>query len=96
MLRLYLVTYDIRHPKRLRLVHRTMKGFGERIQYSVFRCELSPKGKVRMMASVSRHVKHDEDSVLIFDLGPLDGVRADMVDAIGRPYVPGDHDAVVV
>ncbi|EMN95623.1 CRISPR-associated endoribonuclease Cas2-like protein, partial [Leptospira interrogans serovar Medanensis str. UT053] len=32
-----LVSYDIREPKRLRRVAKIMEGFGERIQYSVFR-----------------------------------------------------------
>jgi CRISPR-associated protein Cas2 len=33
-----LVCYDICEPKRLRRVHKVMKGFGEPWQYSVFFC----------------------------------------------------------
>jgi CRISPR-associated endonuclease Cas2 len=38
----YLVAYDIADPKRLQRVHRTMRGYGDPLQYSVFRCILSP------------------------------------------------------
>jgi len=36
----HLVTYDVRDPKRLRKVAKKLEGYGERIQYSVFRCRL--------------------------------------------------------
>ncbi len=36
----YLVAYDIRHQKRLRQVHKTMKAYGWAMQYSVFICDL--------------------------------------------------------
>jgi CRISPR-associated endonuclease Cas2 len=39
--RWYLVSYDIRDPKRWRLAYKQLKGCGERIQYSLFRCRLS-------------------------------------------------------
>ncbi|MCA9729938.1 MAG: CRISPR-associated endonuclease Cas2, partial [Candidatus Eisenbacteria bacterium] len=38
---LILVSYDVCHPKRLRMVHKKMCGFGEWVQYSVFLCRLS-------------------------------------------------------
>ncbi len=47
----FLVTYDIMDPKRWQKVHRTMKGFGQRLQYSVFACELSGAQRVRMVAA---------------------------------------------
>lgn len=39
--RWYLVSYDIRDPARWRRAYKTLKGTGERIQYSLFRCRLS-------------------------------------------------------
>jgi len=38
--RVYIVAYDISHPKRLRRVFRTMKVYGQHLQLSVFRCDL--------------------------------------------------------
>ncbi|HUM81972.1 MAG TPA: CRISPR-associated endonuclease Cas2, partial [Methanothrix sp.] len=47
----YIVSYDIMDPRRLHTVHKTMKGFGEPIHYSVFRCNLTDKGKVELMVA---------------------------------------------
>ena len=38
----YLVCYDICDDKRLRKVHKTMRNFGDHLQYSVFECQLTP------------------------------------------------------
>lgn len=69
----YIVSYDITDPKRLYAVHKAMKGFGDGIHYSVFRCHLTEKGKVELIAILSEIIKHDEDRVMIIHLGPLDG-----------------------
>ncbi len=39
----YLVTYDITDPKRLHAVYKVMRGFGDHLQLSVFRCELTAR-----------------------------------------------------
>jgi CRISPR-associated protein Cas2 len=41
MRNVYLVCYDVADDKRLRKTYKTMCGFGDPLQYSVFRCELS-------------------------------------------------------
>ena len=96
MLNIFLVCYDIRDPKRLRRVFKAMRGFGDHLQLSVFRCELSDANKVRMQTALQPIIKHDEDQVLIFRLGPLDGTYTVQVDCLGLPYVPGEHEAIVV
>jgi CRISPR-associated endonuclease Cas2 len=47
----YLVTYDISDDTRLRQVFKTMKGFGDHVQYSVFRCSLTKTEMTEMMAA---------------------------------------------
>ncbi|PJF46320.1 MAG: CRISPR-associated endonuclease Cas2, partial [Candidatus Thermofonsia Clade 3 bacterium] len=37
---LYIVTYDIADDRRWRKVFKLMYGYGDRLQYSVFRCAL--------------------------------------------------------
>ena len=39
----YLVCYDIRDPKRWRRCFKLLKGYGEGLQYSVFRCRLTKR-----------------------------------------------------
>jgi len=41
----YAIVYDIADDKERRRVDKTLKGFGFRIQKSVFECRLSRKGK---------------------------------------------------
>mgnify|MGYP001101345336 CR=1 FL=1 len=92
----YIVSYDIADPKRLKKVYKTMYGFGDHIQLSVFRCELSPAEKVRMLAKLNKLIHHDQDQILIIDLGPARGRAENCIDAIGKPYKPQERLAVVV
>lgn len=73
--RRFLIAYDIREPKRLRQVCKTMEEYGERLQYSVFICDLSRSELVHTRATVERHMELSEDSVVIVDLGDTDSAR---------------------
>ena len=96
MRRMYLVAYDICDDARLRRVHKKMRGYGERVQYSVFCCELSAMEKAQMMADLDPLIHHREDQVLIFPLGPVEGFNHRAVQALGRPYQWVQRHAVVV
>jgi CRISPR-associated protein Cas2 len=72
MRRLYIVTYDICDPKRLRRVFKTMKGFGTHLQLSVFQCDLPAVDIMKMRAALTEIIHHTEDQVLIIDLGPTE------------------------
>jgi CRISPR-associated protein Cas2 len=67
--RRYLVAYDIRDDRRLRSIAGCMEGYGERIQYSVFICDLSGREMVDMRSDVEALMKMTEDSVMVIDLG---------------------------
>ena len=92
----YVVSYDIMDPKRLQKVHRTMKGFGEPIHYSVFRCDLTPKGRVEMIAALSDLIKHDLDRIMIVDLGPADGGAMERIEFLGIRAEDSQQKAVIV
>ncbi|OPX76241.1 MAG: CRISPR-associated endoribonuclease Cas2 [Methanosaeta sp. PtaB.Bin018] len=79
----YVVSYDIREQKRLYRVHRAMMGFGEPVHYSVFRCDLTLKGKVEMVAALENLIVADEDRIMIIDLGPNDGKVEERIEFIG-------------
>ena len=76
---LYIVAYDITDDKRWRKVFRLMRGYGDHLQYSVFRCELSDRERIELMEKLADVVKHDTDQVLFFSLGPVGGQRAERV-----------------
>jgi CRISPR-associated protein Cas2 len=67
--RRYLVAYDIRDEKRLRRVHKTMKGFGWSMQYSVFICDLDRVELFDMQTRLGDAIHHRADSIAIVDLG---------------------------
>lgn len=60
----YLVAYDVRNAKRLRLVAKVLEGFGYRVQYSIFRCRLTPRGRSELMWQLDK-VLEPEDAVMI-------------------------------
>jgi CRISPR-associated protein Cas2 len=67
--RRYLVAYDIRDDRRLRSIAGCMEGYGTRIQYSVFVCDLSGREMILMRGDVEALMKKSEDSVMVVDLG---------------------------
>jgi len=91
----YVVSYDISHPKRLRLVFRLMKGYGDHLQLSVFRCELNDRELVEVRAKLGEIINHDEDQVLFIDMGPAEGRAREAIRAVGRGYVPPARRALV-
>ena len=70
--RRWLVTYDIRESKRLRKVYDVVRAHGERLQYSVFLCDLNPSEKIGLMSDLRDVIKQSEDSIAIIDLGKID------------------------
>jgi hypothetical protein len=48
--RLYVVAYDIGHPKRWRRVFKLMHGYGRWLQLSVFQCRLSARRRAELAA----------------------------------------------
>lgn len=85
----YIVTYDIRTPRRLRRVHELVVDFGERLQYSVYICDLTKVELVELRHRLREEIALDEDSVSIVDLGPPSGRRATRVEHLGtQPDLP--------
>ena len=80
----YLVSYDISNQKRLAKVHKTMLGFGRATHYSVFLCDLYPLGHAELIEAVDSIIKHDEDRVMIVNLGPRDGRVESSIEFLGR------------
>jgi len=92
----YIVTYDVSDPKRLRKVYKTMLGFGDHIQLSVFRCELNHRELVKLRAELAEVIHANEDQVLFASLGLVEGRAGNAVQSLGRPYSDPERLAVVV
>jgi CRISPR-associated protein Cas2 len=96
MRRCYLVCYDIRDPKRLRRVHKTMKGYGESWQYSVFFCVLKDIDRVRMQTDLEAHMNLRDDQALIIDMGSDEEASRDATTTVGQALPDLKMGVVVV
>jgi CRISPR-associated protein Cas2 len=92
----YLVCYDISDDKRLRKVFKTMRGYGDHLQFSVFECQLTGMDLVRLRGELSKIIHHTEDQVLFVNLGPADGRGDRVITALGKPYACVDGPCIVV
>ena len=71
----YLLAYDIRDPQRLRRICKLMEAHGERLQYSVFVCDLSRTELMHLRAASEDIMNLGIDSVVIIDLGDVSEAR---------------------
>ena len=62
-----LISYDIRDPARWRKVYKLIRGFGERVQYSVFRCRLSQRELAQLRWELEKRLDA-VDSLLVVGL----------------------------
>ena len=66
-----LISYDIadtqgRGARRLQRVAHVCEKYGERVQFSVFECRLSPPRLERMLGEVQDMIDPDLDSVIVY------------------------------
>jgi CRISPR-associated protein Cas2 len=65
-----------------------MKGWGDHLQLSVFRCDLGPRELVELRTELASIIDHSVDQVLFVDVGPADGRATTCFDTLGRPTPP--------
>jgi len=71
---LVLITYDVKTEtsqgrKRLRRIARACQDYGQRVQYSVFECELNPAQWTELRARLLSEYDESEDSLRFYFLG---------------------------
>ncbi len=64
-----LVCYDIRDAKRYRKAHKLLKGYGEPVQFSIFRCRLDDRQAAQLRWELAK-ILSEEDGLLMLDLCP--------------------------
>jgi CRISPR-associated protein Cas2 len=92
----YLVCYDIADDKRLARVAKLMKGFGDRVQKSVFECQFNDTDLVRCRHVLGDAIDHRKDQVLFVNLGPSDGRGDRVIASLGKAYSSIDAPCIVV
>ncbi len=92
----YLITYDIADPKRLAAIYKVMRGYGDHVQLSVFRCDLTARQLVELKVALSAEMNMHDDQVLVIDLGPADARGGEAIISIGRCFVRPQRKAIVI
>ena len=89
----YLVCYDIADPKRLRRIFKKMHGFGDPLQYSVFKCDLNAAERALLLGALQELLNTQEDRVMIVRFGRVDECRDDRVEFLGKLLAPWQQSA---
>lgn len=92
---LYIISYDIRDQKRWKKIYKTLKGFGEWLQLSVFQCRLGKMSALRLEAALSEIMNQNEDHLLIIDIGPAESVKP-KVHSIGKLFEPIQRRSIII
>jgi CRISPR-associated protein Cas2 len=85
------VAYDISSPSRLRKVAETMEAFGERLQYSVFLCDLNVSELTHLRRDLQAIMNRTADRVVIVHLGKPGAVEIEVLGTQARPQGRGSH-----
>jgi CRISPR-associated protein Cas2 len=95
---LVLVSYDVETSsdggaRRLRRVARACRDYGQRVQFSVFECEVAPDQWVELRSRLVREIDQARDSLRFYFLG-ANGKRR--IEHVGGKAVPDLGDALIV
>lgn len=83
--KLYLVAYDIRSPRRMRLALYLLKGFASGRQKSVFECFLTSAERGELIDTMSAIIDPDEDRFLLLPIANTEGIMA-----LGKGVAPAN------
>lgn len=84
----YLVSYDIRDAKRWRAAYKQLRGSGERVQYSLFRCHLT-RTELEALRWELERILAEEDDLLVVHLCPHCAAGVEVRGDDGRWDEPG-------
>ncbi len=77
------VSYDITNDRRRRKVHKTLEGFGSRVQFSVFECHLSETQLAQLKRRLEKLIARKQDSLRFYYLCAADVRRVETM-GVGR------------
>jgi CRISPR-associated protein Cas2 len=75
----WVVSYDIPNDKRRRQVSKVLEGYGRRVQYSVFECDLDEVKITRLELALMKEIDEQEDDIRFYPLNKADLERVKML-----------------
>jgi CRISPR-associated protein Cas2 len=89
----FIVAYDIADDRRRLRVHKVLKDFGRRVQYSTFECLLDPPELARLQHLVGRLIEPGVDAVAYYGLCE---VCAGQTNVLGGPPRLQENHLIVI
>jgi CRISPR-associated protein Cas2 len=77
--RWFVVSYDIPDDKRRTKVMKVLSGFGHRVQYSVFECDLRPSDVEKLRSTLAKLINPKQDDVRMYGLCESCAGKAEMM-----------------
>jgi len=90
---LILVSYDISDNKRRNKIAKTLLDYGERVQYSVFECNLNQKLQNTLEKELKKIINAEKDSIRIY---PMRADSAAQVKVLGLAKPPAEDPTVYI
>lgn len=87
------VTYDIPDDKRRTKIMKTLAGYGQRVQYSVFECELRPADLEKLKTALRNLIVEAEDDIRFY---PLCDTCVKKITALGKAQIHRHMSFVIV
>ena len=92
----WLVCYDIRSPSRWRKVYKLLRGYGDHIQLSVFRCVLGRRELAELRKSLEERMSLAKDHVILIDMGPATGRGGRAMLSLGKPLPEAEESVKIL
>ena len=64
----YVIRYDVPCDRRRKKIANLLEGYGQRVQYSVFECNLSSKKYQQLSNELKKHYCEAEDSIRFYPI----------------------------
>lgn len=90
---LYVVAYDIPCNRRRNKVAKILEGYGQRVQLSVFECEISEKLLAELKGKLQKKVHKTEDTVRFY---AVSSHTRNQIEVWNGVPVVGPADSVVI
>jgi CRISPR-associated protein Cas2 len=93
--RIYLCTYDVSDDKRRNKLFEVLKDHGEHVQFSVFLCSLTASEVRRLGSMAAEIIHHDEDQLLVIDIGPDEVNWVSSLICHGKTWSPSVRSQII-
>jgi len=94
--RFIIVSYDISDDRSRTRVAKILRDYGDRVQFSVFCCQLNPRERVQLEEALKERIDLKEAQVLLLDVGAVEGQNPQpCMDYLGRVWQAEPRSQIV-